>query len=271
VSVPGIVPQTTPIEERPTSTPDADRHGHAVGGLDLDALNPSLENSDPRQVVEWAARQFGRDLVMSSSFGAESALLVHVATRVVPDIRIIFVDTGYLFPETHAFMEQLRQRFDLNVWVYRTQNDPIAYLHKAGEENPQWRKDIDACCAANKNEPFERAMRQVQPRAWLRGVRRDQATTRLKVPFIEWARRYNCYAVSPLLNWSTKQIYEYMKAHDLPYHPLYEKGYPSIGCNPLSCTRPIQLGEDPRSGRWAGKGKLECGINETNSLDSANL
>ena len=269
--VPGIAPQTAPIEDRPTPRADADPHGHAVGGLDLDVLNPMFEKSQPEQVVQWAATQFGPDLLMSSSFGAESALLVHMATRIVPDIRIVMVDTGYLFPETHGFMEELRRRFDLNVWVFRTRNDPIAYLHKAGEENPEWRKDVDACCAANKNEPFDRAMKQLRPRAWLRGIRRNQAETRRAVPFVEWSRRYDCYAISPLLNWTNKDIFAYMKRHDLPYHPLYEKGYASIGCNPLSCTRPITAGEDPRAGRWTEAGKIECGINLTNSLDSAGL
>ena len=238
---------------------------------DLDALNARFEKSDAAQVVAWAAAQFGGELVMSSSFGADSALLLHMATRAVTDIKIVFVDTGYLFPETHAFMEQLRRRFDLNVWTYRTANDPIAYLHKAGEDNPAWRKDPDACCAANKNEPFDRAMRELAPRAWLRGIRRNQADTRKAASFVEWSKRYNCYAVSPLLNWTGREIYAYMKKHDLPYHPLYEKGYMSIGCNPLSCTRAITDGEDPRAGRWSGRGKVECGINLTNSLDSANL
>jgi phosphoadenosine phosphosulfate reductase len=240
--------------------------------LDLATLNPMLERQSPAEIVKWAAAQFAPELVMSSSFGAESALLIHMAIQQVPDLRIVFVNTGYLFPETHAFMEQLRRRFDLNVWTYRTRNDPIAWLHHAGEENPTWRKDVDACCAANKNEPMERAMRELRPKAWLRGIRRNQSETRKTAGFVEWSKRYNCYAVSPLLNWSTRDIHGYMKQHDLPYHPLYEKGYASIGCNPLSCTRPIQIGEDPRSGRWAGTGKLECGINvESNSLDSANL
>jgi phosphoadenosine phosphosulfate reductase len=270
-SQPGIVPQTTPIEERATPRSDVNLHGHGGGELDLDALNVLFEKAAPETIVSWSATQFGRDLVMSSSFGAESALLVHMATRVLPDIRIIMVDTGYLFPETHLFMEELRQRLNLNVWVFRTRNDPIAYLHAAGEENPQWRKDVDACCGANKNEPFDRAMSQLKPKAWLRGIRRNQASTRRAVPFVEWSNRYRCYAISPLLNWTGREIHAYLKRHNLPYHPLFEKGYPSIGCNPLSCTRAITAGEDPRAGRWSEAGKVECGINQTNSLDSANL
>ncbi len=240
--------------------------------LDLSTLNQVFEKQTPADVVKWAAAQFAPDLIMTSSFGAESALLIHLAIQEVPDIRIIFVNTGYLFPETHAFMEELRHRFNLNVWIYRTRNDPIAWLRAAGEENPTWRKDVDACCAANKNEPMERAMKELRPRAWLRGIRRNQAETRQAAKFVDWSQRYNCYAISPLLNWASKDIYAYMKQHDLPYHPLYEKGYASIGCNPLSCTRAISAGEDPRSGRWSGTGKIECGINvDSNSLDSANL
>jgi phosphoadenosine phosphosulfate reductase len=244
---------------------------NTIEQLDLDALAPMLEDKTPEQVVAWSAAQFGDQLVMSSSFGAESALLIHMAIRVVPDIKIVFTDTGYLFPETFAFMEQLRQRFKLNVWTYRTRNDPFAYLRAAGEKDPTWRENVDGCCAANKNEPFERAMKELRPAAWLRGIRRNQAESRASRQVIEWSKRYNCYAISPLLDMTSKDIFAYMKRHDLPYHPLYEKGYASIGCNPLSCTRPIMPGEDPRAGRWAGKNKLECGINIDNSLDSAQL
>lgn len=228
--------------------------------LDLDTINASFEKAQPQQVVQWAVAQWGDEVVTSSSFGAESALMIHLAIRHNPRVRIIVVDTGYLFPETWQHMEALRKRFDLNVWVYRTRNDPIAYLREAGEADPTQRTDVDRCCGVNKNEPFERAMQELAPKAWLRGIRRGQADTRKAVRFVEWSKRYGCYAVSPLLNWSGKEIYQYMKEHDLPYHPLYEKGYFSIGCNPLSCTRPVTAGEDPRAGRWAGKGKVECGL-----------
>ena len=240
--------------------------------LDLPTLNQMFQSSDPLRIVEWSAAQFGDGMLMTSSFGADSAALIHMVHRVKPNTRIIFVNTGYLFAETHTFMEQLRLRFNLNVWTYRTRNDPAGYLHAAGEENPTWRKDIDACCAANKNEPFDRAMRELAPRGWLRGIRRDQAKTRADRQMIEWSARANCYAVSPLLNWTAREMHMYLKKHDLPRHPLWDKGYMSIGCNPLSCTRPIGEGEEPRDGRWAGNDKVECGINlDKNSLDSANL
>jgi phosphoadenosine phosphosulfate reductase len=232
----------------------------AEQALDLVATNAVLDTYTPRQIVDWAAGEFGDGLVMSSSFGAESACLLHMATRAKADIKVIVVDTGYLFPETHQFLETLRHRFDLNVWTYRTRQDPIRYLIDANETDPTFRNNVEACCAVNKNEPFDRAMQELKPRAWLRGIRRNQADTRADRMAVEWSKRFNCYAVSPLLSWSRKDIHQYMKQHDLPYHPLFDQGYASIGCNPLSCTRPIQIGEDARAGRWSGTGKLECGL-----------
>jgi phosphoadenosine phosphosulfate reductase len=237
--------------------------------LDLPALNAEFASKPASVIVEWSIREFGDDVVVSSSFGAESAVMIHLAIQHNPRIRIIMVDTGYLFPETFGHLEALRKRFDLNVWVYRTKNDPIAWLREAGEGDPAWRGDVARCCAANKNEPFERAMKELAPRAWLRGIR-GQTDNRRTANYIDWFARYNCYAVSPILKWTTKDIWQYMKQHDLPYHPLFEKGYKSIGCNPLSCTRAITGDEDERAGRWSGKDKDECGIN-LSSLDSSQL
>ena len=252
---------------------NASREAVAAGdqSLPVEELNSRFEKGGPIEVVNWAIDTFKNDLVMSSSFGAESAMLIHMAIQRVPNIRIIMVDTGYLFGETHGFMADLRQRFNLNVWTYRTTQDPIAYLQQAGEDNFAERRDINACCGINKNEPFDRAMKQLAPKAWLRGIRRQQADTRKSRSFVEWSRRFNCWAISPLLKMTSKDIFAYMKQHDLPYHPLYERGYLSIGCNPITCTRPIMPGEDQRSGRWSGSGKIECGINVDDSLDSSQL
>lgn len=232
----------------------------ALDAVDLDAINARFESAHPREVIAWAAKQWGEGLVMTSSFGEQAAVLLHLASGVVPGIKVIFIDTGYLFAETHAFMESLRKRLNLNVWTYRTRNDPFAYLKSAGEADPLTRNDVAACCAANKNEPMDRAMRELAPAAWLRGIRRGQAESRKAVKFVEWSDRYGCFSVSPILNWTSRDVGLYMKEHDLPYHPLVEKGYLSIGCNPETCTRPVKEGEDPRAGRWAGTGKLECGI-----------
>jgi phosphoadenosine phosphosulfate reductase len=197
---------------------------------------------------------------MSSSFGAESAALIHLAVSTLPRIRVVLVDTNFLFPETHAFVDALRRRFDLNLLIYRPQQGGESFLHQVGELDPAIRCDVTRCCAANKNEPFERAMRELRPTAWLRGIRRDQAETRRGRRVIEWSQRFNCYAISPLLNWSAEQIRTYLAQHDLPAHPLVAKGYTSIGCHPETCTRPIQIAEHTRAGRWSDSSKTECGL-----------
>ncbi len=197
---------------------------------------------------------------MTSSFGAESMCTIHMATQIKPDIKIVVVNTGYLFPETLTFMAQMRQRFNLNVWEYHSHNDPIVWLTVNGEPDPRVRENVDACCAANKNEVFDRAMRELAPDAWIRGIRADQSEMRSSVLPVQWSSRNNCYAISPILKWSARDIYLYMKKFDLPYHPLWEKGYTSIGCNPATCTRAVDPEDDQRSGRWSGTEKTECGI-----------
>ncbi len=239
--------------------------------LNLDEINAKLDRVHPAEIVRWASETFGEPkatadgpaaggLIMTSSFGAESMCSIHLAISVVPRIKIVVVNTGYLFAETLSFMQEMRKRFDLNVIEYHTKNDPVVWLTVHGEPDPRVRKNVDACCAANKNEVFDRAMRELAPAGWLRGVRADQSSERGKMQVVQWSKRYNCYAISPILRWSSRDIWQYMKEHDLPYHPLWEKGYVSIGCNPSTCTAPVGEEGDQRSGRWAGTGKKECGI-----------
>lgn len=235
-----------------------------ISQADLPALNARFASAPPHDIVRWAADTFTDRLIMTSSFGAESMCLIHLAVTARPNLPIIFVNTGYLFPETLAFMEAMRRRFNLNILEYHTRNDPIAWLTIHGEPDPRRRNNVDACCAANKNEVFDRAMKELAPAAWLRGVRADQSETRAAMQPVQWSARNNCFAVSPILRWTARDIHHYMKAHNLPYHPLWEQGYTSIGCNPETCTAPIGSAEDTRSGRWAGTTKKECGLHLEN-------
>jgi phosphoadenosine phosphosulfate reductase len=228
---------------------------------EVEQLNARFDKAHPHEIIRWAADRFGTGLVMTSSFGADSMCTIHLATQVIPDIRIIMVNTGYLFPETLAFMEEMRHRFNLNILEYHTRNDPVVWLSVNGEPDPRYRNNWQACCAANKDPVMDRAMQEIAPAAYLRGVRADQTAQRGKMKPIEWMDRYKSWAISPILRWSTRDIYYYMKEHNLPHHPLVDKGYVSIGCNPETCTRPVGAGEDQRAGRWAGSDKKECGIN----------
>ncbi len=227
---------------------------------EVENLNTRFAGAHPVDMGRWAAETFGRGLVMTSSFGAESMCAIHMMISAMPDIPILFVNTGYLFPQTLAFMEQMRRRYSLNVLEYHTFNDPVVWLTVNGEPDPRRRNNVDACCAANKNEVFDRAMRELAPAAWIRGVRAHQSDHRSKMKVVEYSRRVNAWAISPLLGWSHRQIFDYMKQHQLPHHPMWELGYVSIGCNPETCTRPIGMEDDHRSGRWAGLDKKECGI-----------
>ncbi len=225
-----------------------------------EVANKVTANMSPPEIVRWAADTFGPRLIMTSSFGAESMCLIHMATRAIPDIPIVFINTGYLFPQTLLFMETMRRQYRLNILEFHTEHDPIVWLSVNGEPDPRTRRDVEACCRANKNSVFDRAMQSLAPAAWLRGIRADQSAHRSQMQTLEANRRTGSLAISPLLRWTTKDIHQYMRHHDLPYHPLWNEGYTSIGCNPETCTRPLTAGEDSRDGRWSGMDKKECGI-----------
>ncbi len=223
-----------------------------AGICDLKKLNEEFESRTARQIVEWAAGEFWPDLAVSSSFGAESACLLHLASSVRPGIRVVFVNTGFLFPETLRFRDELARRLGLRVEEFTPALPNAEFLARHGR---LYETDPEACCAANKVEPMARALAGL--RCWMSGVRSNQTAYRSSMSFVE-VKQDGLVKVSPLLRWSTKQVHEYLKAQALPVHPLWEKGYASIGCEP--CTAVPGDPTDPRSGRWLGKNKTECGI-----------
>lgn len=225
---------------------------------DLESLNADFERARAEDMVAWAVAEFADQLALSSSFGADSAVMLHLATRIKPDIKIIALDTGFLFPETIAFREELTKRLGLNLLIYRPILDRQAFLAEHGK---MWRSNPDACCAFNKREPFDRAKRELGLRCWLTGIRREQSTTRRRAPLVQ-LDHLGLLKVCPIANWTAKDVHYYLQENDLPYHPLRKQGYLSIGCHPELdyCTRKVMPGEDPRAGRWAGFDKTECGL-----------
>lgn len=228
--------------------------------ISLEDANRITDPMSPPEIVRWAVDTFGSGLIMTSSFGAESMCLIHMANTAMPGIPIAFINTGFLFPQTLLFMETMRRQYQLNVLEFHTEHDPIVWLSVNGETDPRTRRDVESCCRANKNSVFDRAMQSLSPAAWLRGVRADQSAHRSKMRVVEANRRTGALAISPLLRWGVRDIHHYMRQHELPYHPLWKDGYTSIGCNPETCTRPLSAGEDARDGRWSGMDKKECGI-----------
>jgi phosphoadenosine phosphosulfate reductase len=220
--------------------------------FDLDQVNARLSQAEPQAIVRWACDNFGDKVAISSSFGAESACLLALAVEVKPDIPVIFINTGFLFKETLDFKDELVKRLGLNVKETGPAMGHEAFLKEFGR---LYETDPDRCCEINKVEPLQRALQGLQ--CWMSGVRADQTAYRAGMQPVE-LKKNGLYKVSPILHWSSKRVYEFLKERGLPMHPLWEKGYTSIGCEP--CTAVPGDPSDPRSGRWRGKNKTECGI-----------
>jgi phosphoadenosine phosphosulfate reductase len=234
---------------------------------DVMRLNNLFRDQDAAELV---ASVIGADLLgetaLVSSFGAESAILLHLVTRVAPDMPVLFLDTGKHFPETLAYRDTLTKYLGLN--IVNLTPDPDDLAAKDATEL-RWSYDPDGCCAIRKVKPLEKAMERFD--SSITGRKGFQSSTRQGLPRFELDGDTGRLKFNPLANWTREQIDAYFASHDLPHHPLEAEGYPSIGCSP--CTSKVQPGEDPRSGRWRGWDKTECGIHEDVSAigdDSAN-
>lgn len=239
----------------------------ASATLQLDDVNPTLDGKPAEEIIQWAADTFGSGLAMTSSFGAQSAVMLHLATRVVPDIPVILIDTGYLFAETYHFIKLLQERLSLNLKVYNPAITPARYEALHGK-TWEYAEGLDHYHGVFKVEPLQRALENLGVTAWLAGLRADQTDHRKTLdPVI---RQNGIYKVHPILQWTRKDVGEYLARHDLPYHPLVEKGYASIG--DTHSTRPITEGQDEREGRFNGLAQ-ECGIHlpETKEEDASRM
>ena len=215
----------------------------SVTEVDFASLNDDFERRPASAIVRWAVDTFGEKICLTASM--QDAVLIDIATKVAPDIEVVFIDTGYHFPETLQTVKVVRERYDLNLRVMQVPpSDP-----------PLWESDPENCCAAAKIAQLDTALQGKL--AWMSGLRRVEAETRADTPIVTRDAR-GLIKVNPLAIWTDLDIAGYISAHDVPVNPLLEQGYPSIGCMP--CTAPVADGEHPRSGRWAGLDKTECGI-----------
>jgi len=235
-------------------------------------VNDELDGAGALRIVEWAHETFGNRLVMTSSFGAQSALMLHLVTRVTPHIPVVLIDTGYLFPETYRFAIQLTERLNLNLKVYTPQVTTGWLEAVHGRLWEQGEEGLSKYHQIVKVEPMQRALDELNAEAWLAGLRRDQTDHRASLRPVE--QQDGRYKVHPVLDWSTKDVHEYLKKHELPYHPLYEQGYASIG--DTHSTQPITAEQHERDGRFSGL-RQECGLHlpdtseENESRNSSNL
>ena len=225
--------------------------------LNLETVNQLLNNKDPILSISWAAETFGDRLVMSTSFGIHSAVMLHLVTQICPNIPVIWIDTGYLHQETYQFAEQLTERLKLNLKIYQSSISSARMEAKYG--NLWERDDVEALNLYDrirKVEPMQRALQELKTTAWIVGLRRQQTSHRQTLSTI--SRQGEYYKILPILHWTSRDIHNYLQAHDLPYHPLFEYGYVTVG--DWHSSRPLMASDtNERDTRFKGL-KQECGL-----------
>jgi phosphoadenosine phosphosulfate reductase len=205
------------------------------------AAPPDLESMSAQEVLAYVVGEHHPRLYVACSFQKEASVIIDMLMRIEPQARVFTLDTGVLFPETYETWRRIEQRYGITIDVYK------------GEwVDGLWQRDPDACCGMRKVEPLERALSDVD--AWVTGLRRDQSPARAGTPKLDWDARHEKRKCAPLADWTDEDVWRYIGEHDVPYHPLHDRGYSSIGCT--HCTLP----GGGREGRWAGTDKIECGL-----------
>jgi phosphoadenosine phosphosulfate reductase len=222
--------------------------------LDHEAIAAELERSTAEEALEWMFENFGERHYIACSFQKTSSVTAHLASTINPEARFFYLDTEVLFEESYETRDRLAEA--LGVEFDRFHN--LTLEEQEAEHGPElWNRDPDACCGIRKIEPMRRALSSVD--CWVAGVRRADSSTRSKTPKFAWDKRFNLWKLNPLADWTERDVWNYIREHHLPYNPLHDRGYPSIGCT--HCTKPVEPGGDLRDGRWSGLAKTECGIN----------
>jgi phosphoadenosine phosphosulfate reductase len=220
---------------------------------EIETLSEEFETKTPQEIIKWAIDTFWPQIAMSSSFQTQSVPLLHMAGQINRNLLIYFIDTGYHFWETAIFREQLASEWHLNVLdLYRDTRWDV-FVRQNTRKLPL--DDPNLCCYIHKVQPLQTAMKDML--AWISGIRRDQTASRAHAKILE-LQEDGLLKINPLLNWTKADVKRYAEEHNLPSHPLLEKGYRSVGCAP--CTVAIGAGDDERAGRWQGRGKTECGL-----------
>ncbi|ENQ3104771.1 phosphoadenylylsulfate reductase (thioredoxin) [Bacillus sp. 491mf] len=205
--------------------------------------------------VRWAYEHYRQDIVYACSFGVEGMVLLHIINQVNPSANVVFLDTNVHFQETYDLIKKVRERFpQLNI----IEKQPNLTLGEQAKEHGDklWEHNPNLCCQLRKIKPLEEGL--TGRKAWISGLRREQSETRKNTQFINQDHRFQFVKICPLIHWTWKEVWRYVYKHNLPYNPLHDIGYPSIGCE--TCTVRVQEGSDLRDGRWAGMTKTECGL-----------
>ncbi|SDI51532.1 phosphoadenylyl-sulfate reductase [Alteribacillus bidgolensis] len=216
-----------------------------------------LARKEALDVIRWGYEQYGNDLVYACSFGAEGIVLIDLISKIKPDAEIIFLDTDFHFKETYELIDKVKEKYPLlNIHMLKPKWTPAEQAEKEGDR--LWETNPDRCCQIRKLEPLENALNQYS--AWLSGLRREQSPTRQNTQFVNKDNRFSSIKICPLIHWTWEDVWMYIETFNLPYNPLHDQNYPSIGC--VQCTSAVLEGDDLRSGRWSGQGKTECGLHK---------
>ena len=221
---------------------------------DLADVSRSLEGLEPSAIIAWAAQRYGERLTMATAFGPEGCLIIHWLATQAPKTFVFNLDTGYQFSETLELRDRIARRYGIEVSLEQPETSVQEYEQLHG--GPLYQIAPDRCCGDRKIAVIRRVLTRFD--AWMSGIRRDQSPERAGAPIVAWDHKFNVVKVSPLANWTKAQVWEAIVREDVPYNPLHDQGYISIGCWP--CTRAVTFGEDERAGRWSGTAKTECGL-----------
>ena len=213
-----------------------------------------LESAEPQAILQWATERFGQKFTMATAFGPEGMVLIHMLAEIAPKTPIFNLETGYQFQETLELREEVLRRYGIAVEMKQPETTVAQYEQQHG--GPLYRTNPDQCCFDRKVKVLSKAV--LGRHAWASAIRRDQSPDRANVPIVGWDKKFSLVKVSPLANWTKQKVWGFITQHDIPYNPLHDQGYTSIGCWP--CTRSVMLGEDERAGRWSGFAKTECGL-----------
>jgi phosphoadenosine phosphosulfate reductase len=224
-----------------------------------------LATESPQAILRWAVDAYFPRLTMATAFGAEGCCLIHMLAEIEPRVRIFNLETGYQFPETLELRERIRERYGIEVEYVRPELTVAEYEAEHG--GPLYEMRPDQCCHDRKILPLRRAV--VGYDAWISSIRKDQTGHRARADVVQWDAKFNLVKVNPLLGWTRRDVWAFLVKNGVPYNPLHDKNYPSIGCWP--CTRPVGDGEDERAGRWAGKVKKECGLHVIEHTDGSGI
>ena len=221
---------------------------------ELKAASESLEAASPEEILRWAVERYAPRFTMATAFGPEGMVLIHMLAEIAPETPIFNLDTGYQFKETLELREEIKRRYGIEVELKK----PALTVEQfeAANGGPVYRTDPDRCCFERKIKVLQDAA--VGMHAWSSAIRRDQSPDRATAPIVGWDKKFSLVKVSPLANWTKKLVWNFITKHNVPYNPLHDQGYTSIGCWP--CTRAVLIGEDERAGRWSGSAKTECGL-----------